>query len=83
MIVFFCKLIEDSAVKFCVRYGDDALFVINRSDIAYVMNKFNILNFDSNLKFKIDTFEDCVPYFLDIEICPNGLGVYHKHTQTG
>ena len=26
---------------------------------------------------------DCVPYFLDIEICPNGLGVYHTHTQTG
>ena len=24
-----------------------------------------------------------MPHFLDIEICPNGLGIYHKNTQTG
>ena len=40
-------------------------------------------NFDKNLKFTIDTFENSVPHFLDIEICPNGLGIYHKHAQTG
>ena len=28
-------------------------------------------------------FENSVPHFLDIEICPNGLGIYHKHTLTG
>ena len=29
------------------------------------------------------TFENCIPDFLDIQICPNGLGIYHKHSQTG
>ena len=24
-----------------------------------------------------------MPQFLDIKICPNGLGIYHKNTQTG
>ena len=27
----------------------------------------------------VDTFENCVPHSLDIEICP---GIYHKNTQT-
>ena len=40
-------------------------------------------SFHDNLKFTIDTFENCPPHFLDIEICPNGLRIYHKHTQTG
>ena len=34
------------------------------------------------MKFTIDTFENSLPHFLDIEICPNELGIYHKHTQT-
>ena len=32
------------------------------------------------MKFTIYTFENSVPHF---EICPNGLGIYHKHAQTG
>ena len=35
------------------------------------------------MRFTINTFENSVPHFFDIEICPNGLGIYHKHTQTG
>ena len=35
------------------------------------------------MKFIIDTFEHCVPHFLDIEICPNDLGIYRKNTETG
>ena len=36
-----------------------------------------------NLKFTINTFENCVSYFLDTKTCPNGgLGICHKHTQT-
>ena len=75
------KLIEDGIIKFYVRYVDDTLLVIKRTDILCVLNKFN--SFDDNLKFTIDTFGNCVSHFLDIEICPNGLGIYHKHTQTG
>ena len=35
------------------------------------------------MKFTVDTFENYVPHFLDIEISPDGLGIYHKNTQTG
>ena len=36
-----------------------------------------------SLKFTVDTFLNCVSHFLDIEICPNGFGIYHENTQTG
>ena len=75
------KLIEDGITKFYVRYVDDTLLVIKRRYISCVLNKFN--SFDDNFKFTVDTFENCVPHFLDIEIFPNGLGIYHEHTQTG
>ena len=71
------KLIEDGIIKFYVRYVDDTLLVIKRTDISWALNKFN--SFNGNLKFTINAFENCVPYFLDIELCPNGLGIY----QTG
>ena len=54
---------------------------MKRTDISCVLNIFN--SFHDNLKVTIDTFENCPPHFLDIEICPNGLRIYHKHTQTG
>ena len=75
------KLMENGIIKFYIKYVEDALLVIKRTDISCVLNKFS--SFDDNLKFTIDTFENCVPHFLDIKICPNGLGIYHKHTQTG
>ena len=49
--------------------------------INCVLNQFN--SFDKSLNFTIGTFKNSVPNFLDIKICPNGLGIYHKHTQTG
>ena len=67
-----CLLIEDGIIKFYVRYVDDILLVIKRADVSYALNKSN--SFDDNL----NTFENCVPHILDIEICPNGLGIYHK-----
>ena len=72
---------KEKVILFCTRYVDDTLLVIKKRDINYVLNQFN--SFDKNLKFAIYTFEKSVPKFLDIEICPNGLGIYHKHTQTG
>ena len=75
------QLIENNIVKFYIRYVDDTLLVLRKKDIDIVLNKFN--SFNKNLKFTVDVFENCVPHFLDIEICPNGLGIYHKNTQTG
>ena len=74
------KLIEDGIIKFYIRYVDDTLLVIKRTDISCVVNKLN--SFDDNLKLTIYALENCIPHFHDIEICPNGLGMYHKHTQT-
>ena len=75
------QLIENSIVKFYIRYADDTLLVLKKKDIDIVLNKFN--RFNKNLKFTVDTFENCVSHFMDIEICPSGLGIYHKNTQTG
>ena len=75
------KLKEDGIIKFPARYVDDTFLVIKKADISCVLKKFN--SFNDDLKSTIDTFENCVPHFLGIEICPNGLGIYHKHTQTG
>ena len=75
------NLIKTGIVKFYARYVDDTLLVIKRKDIDFILQKFN--SFDKSLKFTIDTFEHCVPHFLDIEICPNDLGIYHKNTETG
>lgn len=35
----FYKLIEDIIIKFSIRYVDDALLIIKRSDIAFIVNK--------------------------------------------
>ena len=75
------QLIENNIVKFYIRYVDDTLLVLKKKDIDIVLNKFN--SFNKNLKLTVDTSENCVTHFLDIEICPNGLGIYHKNTQTG
>ena len=74
-------LIKTGIVKLYATYVDDTLLVIKRKDIDFILQKFN--SFDKSLKFTIDSFEHCVPHFLDIEISPNGLGIYHKNTQTG
>ena len=57
-------------------YINDTLLVIRQKLLTLLnlfrvisnifLNKFNSVN--KNLKFTIDTFENCVPYFLDIEI---------------
>ena len=75
------KLMKKKVFMFYTRYVDNTLLIIKKRDIDYVLNQFN--SFDKNLKFTIDTFENSVLHFFDINICPNGLGIYHKHTQTG
>ena len=74
------KLMKENIIIFYARYVDDTLLVIKKRDINYVLNQFN--SFDKNMNFTIYTFENSVPHFLDIEICPNELCIFHKHTQT-
>ena len=79
--VILYKLMKEKFIMFYTRFVGDTLLIIKKRDINYVLNQFN--SFDKNLKFTTDTFENSVLHFLDIEICTNGLCIYHKHTQTG
>ena len=74
--VIVTQLIEINIVKFYIKYVDDTLLALIKKDIAIVRNKVN--SFNKNLKFTVDTSEYCVPHFLDIKICPIGLGIYQK-----
>ena len=73
------QLIENKLLNSMSDVGD-TLLVFRKNDIDTVLNKFN--RFNKNLKFTVDTFGNCVPHFLDIEICPNGHDIYHKKTPT-
>ena len=64
------NLIKTGIVTFCARYVDDTLLVVKRKNIDFILQKLS--SFDKSLKFTINTFEHCVPNFLDIEICLNG-----------
>ena len=56
------QLIENNIVKFYIKYVDDILLVLRKKDIDIILNKFN--SFNKNLKFTVDTFENCVPHDL-------------------
>ena len=63
------------------RFVDDTLIVIKPEDLNRVHNTLS--NFDRNLKFTLDTFNDVNPHSLDIEIHLDGLEIYCKPTNTG
>ena len=71
------QLIENNIVNFYIRYVDNTLLVPRKKDIDIFLNKFN--SFNKNLKLRVDTFENCVPHFLETEVCSNGLGIYQKY----
>ena len=75
------KFIDDKILLFYGRYVDDTLVVIRREHLRLVQDVLN--NFDKNLNFTVDTFDNVVPHFLDIEIHPDGLSIYCKDTNTG
>ena len=50
--VIVIQLIENSIVKFYIRYVDGTLLVLRKKDIDIVLNKFN--SFNKNLKFTVD-----------------------------
>ena len=74
-------LISHSTIKFYGRYVHDTLVPVQPDNIVRIHEAFN--NFDKNIKFAVDTFENETPHFLDVEISPDGLSVYRKDTNTG
>ena len=63
------------------RYVYDTLVVIKPEHLNCVHNTLN--NFTRNSNFTLDTFNDVVSDFLDIETHPDGIGIYCKPTSTG
>ena len=58
-------LINDGTIKFYCQYVDNTLHV---SRVHKLLNSF-----DKNVQFTTDLFENEVPYFLDLEMSPNGV----------
>ena len=50
--------------------------------ILFLLLKMKMLdllnNFDINLNFKVDIFENEVQYFMVLEVCPDGLSISLK-----
>ena len=76
------KLFEEEMIKFYVRYVDDTLVMIKEEKVNEVLKRFN--EFDKNLQFTVDTFDDGIVHFLDILVDSQGhTDVYSKPTNTG
>ena len=73
-------LLKDNIIRFYCRYVDDTLILVKPNDIQQVLNKFN--SFHKNLQFTLDTFENKIPHFLDLEIHHDGISIYRKETHT-
>ena len=74
-------LINDNTIKFYARYVDDTIFVIKCEDVGHMENLLN--EFDPNLLFTLDLFQNEVPHFLDLELSPDGISIFRKNTNTG
>ena len=74
------KFIDDKILLFYGRYVDTTLLVIKWEHLKLVHDALN--NFDKNLNFTVDTFNNVVIHFFDTEIHPDGLSVYCKDTST-
>ena len=67
--------------KFCVRYMDDTLILMEKSDVPLILQGLN--SFHDNLNFTVDTFEDKKVNFLDLLIDKNITDIFYKDTPTG
>ena len=74
------RLIQSGSIKFYARYVDDTLLLVKPEDVGGILEKFN--SYHKNLEFTMDTFDDCVPHFLDLEIQRDGLSIFRKETHT-
>ena len=56
------KLIEEGLIKHYTCYVDDALVMVKEDKIDEILERFN--NFDQNLRFTVDSFDDGDVHFL-------------------
>ena len=70
------KFIDDNILLFYRHYVHSTLVVIRREHLKLVQDALD--NFDENVNLTIDTFDNVVPYFHDIEIHPDGLSILQR-----
>ena len=73
--------IDSGVIKFYKRYVDDTLLLIRPENVDKVHKALN--RFNKNLQFTVDNFQNEVPHFLDLQMSPDGLSLFHKDTNTG
>lgn len=59
---------NDDTMKFYCRYVDDKLLIVDPQDVSYIHKLLN--DFDKNLQFTTDLFENELSQFLDLEMSP-------------
>ena len=74
-------LIANRTIMFYTRFVDFSLLVIKPDNVKEVHNSLS--KFDKNLHFTINMIHNKVPQFLDLELSPNGIAMFGKHTNTG
>ena len=74
-------LFNKEYLKFYVRYTDDTLVLMKKSDVPIVLEALN--GFHKNLSFTVDTFEDKKVHFLDRLIDRNTTDKFYKDTYNG
>ena len=60
--VIIKSLIADDTIKFYSRFVDDTFLVMKPENVSQVYKALN--NFDKNLYFTVDMFQNEAPYFL-------------------
>ena len=74
------KELERSIVMPLVNEGsiklNNTLVLVKPIDVDRIYQKLN--TFHKNIQFTVDRFDNETPYFLVIEIFPDGLSVYRK-----
>ena len=73
-------LLQAGTLRFYARYVDDTLMLIKPEDVDNVLGRFN--QYHQSLQFTVDTFENEVPHFLDLEVHRTGISIYRKATHT-
>ena len=74
-------LFNKGYLKFYIRYIDDTLVLMKKSDVTIVLQALN--GFHKNLNFTVDNFEDKKVHFLGLLIHRNTTDMFYKYTHTG
>ena len=74
-------LFKKEYLKFYIRFMDDMLVLMKKSDVPIVLQAPN--GFHKNLNFTVDTFENKKVHFLDLLIDRNTTDIFYKDIHTG